>query len=145
MNIDLMFLVTKFATNSFQLSDRNDIQCNTIKWILFLVNILLSPFCRCSPNTLNCQRTPCFASTGFRNCNIHLTVCQERLQKWKVIDVEGAAKGIGEVYQVLTKKMHNSRRSFSSRIVRENCDDDSNRNIQILNVYYYYLYYNSFI
>src|SRR6218665_666109 len=40
--------------------------------------------------------------------------------------------------------MHNSRRPFSSRIVRENCDDDSNRNIQILNVYYYY-YYNSFI
>src|SRR6218665_1268452 len=40
--------------------------------------------------------------------------------------------------------MHNSRRPFSSRIVRENCDDDFNRNIQILNVYYYY-YYNSFI
>src|SRR6218665_3845505 len=97
MNNDLMFLVTKSATNSFQLSNRNDIQCNTIKWILLLVP-LLSPICRCSPNTLNCQRTPCFASTGFRNCNIHLTVCPERLQKWKVIDVEGAAKVIGEVY-----------------------------------------------
>src|SRR6218665_3662749 len=75
---------------------------------------LLSPFCRCSPNRLNCQRTPCFASTGFRNCNIHLTVCQERIQKLKVIDVEGAAIGIGAVYQALTKKMHNSRRPFSS-------------------------------
>src|SRR6218665_1880432 len=96
---------------------------------------LLSPFCHCSPNRLNCQRTPCFASAGFRNCNIHLTVCQERLQKLKVIDVEGAAIGIGAMYQALTKKMHNSRRPFSSRIVRENCDDDSNRNIQILNVY----------
>src|SRR6218665_576093 len=59
---------------------------------------LLSPFCHCSPNRLNCQSTPCFASTGFRNCNIHLTVCQERLQKLKVIDVEGAAIGIGGVY-----------------------------------------------
>jgi len=76
--------------------------------------------------------------------NIHLTVCQERLQKLKVIDVECAA--IGAVYQALTKIVHNSRRPFSSRIVRENCDDDSNRNIQILYVYYYYYYYyNSFI
>ena len=71
------------------------------------------PFCRWSPNRLNCQRMLCFASTSFRNCNIHWTVCQERLQELKVIEVEGA------VYQALTKKMHNSRRPFSSRTVRE--------------------------